>query len=221
MTIGNDQKIANLHPLALYLIQAGETHSSFAERVCIRTENLEAILSWREEPDLPLIRRIIDESDKYLNIDDFFYKNQPDSPDIHLNAPNQQNLPDSQIANLADFRVLHGDEALNIEVLKEIFYISFNDMKTEANMSDMPDTEQENLYLQGAHAAASTYDALARISSRQSPSRLPQALRPVVEQILEASQAYPHNPNHVEIVTTRCANLYERYQQLAPYKNTQ
>jgi len=68
----------------------------------------------------------------------------------------------------------------------------------------------DGLAMLAAEAAADTYAALARITSRRGPDRLAQVLRPVLEEILRKTPALPFDEIRTEEAARAASAIYFR-----------
>jgi len=184
-----------MHPLQVYLEETGEPLADFAERVLVDSGELEAIMDGRSLPGGQVIQRIIAETSGQLTLFDFFGARRA--------APGSRGgmgKPSGEIVDFVQRRArLHDTQLIDPALLHEVL----------AYVLDMPGIPEQAIAT-GAEAAANTYLAMARVTSRHGQFRLVQALQPVIEQILEENSASLPDGATAQNIAVQAASLYEQ-----------
>ena len=156
-----------MHPLKRYLHDVDERVQDFAQRVGVSRQTLYRIISGAQAPKPLLARRIVEATGGAVTLA-MLYGGVKGGAEIIA-------LP---VAN---------DEAqLDAARLKLAMAVVINHLRP----AHAPPAAAALLDI-AAEAAASTYAALSRLTTRQGPARLAQALRPVLEEILKESGTVP------------------------------
>ncbi len=187
-----------MHPLKGYLEEIGEPLADFAERVSVDTGELEAIIDGRSLPGGHAIQRIIAETSGHLTLFDFFSARR--GARCGSGGPAEPEKPSGEIIDFAQRRAgLHDSQLIDPALLHEVL----------AYALDRPGVPEQSIAA-AAEAAANTYLAMARVTSRHGQFRLVQALQPVIEQILEENSACHPDGATAQNIAVQTASLYEQ-----------
>lgn len=151
-----------MHPLKQYLLDVDERIQDFAARVGVSRQTLYRIIAGIQAPKPVLARRIVEATGASVTLNMLYGANVPSSADI-VGLNTDANAP-----------------LLDVERLKVAIAVVINHMRSP----DLAPVAAETLDV-AAEAIINTYVALAKVTSRRGPARLEQALRPVLEEILE------------------------------------
>lgn len=151
-----------MHPLRKYLNEMQESVADFGARVGASRQTLYRLINGRQSPKPALARRIVEATGGAVTLDVLFSVDGPDTAKVVAFAGN--------------------DEALDLDLhrLKLSLSIVINHLTAQ----DAPDPPDKAIEI-AAEATANTYAALSPVTTRQGPARLTQALRPVLEEILQ------------------------------------
>lgn len=173
-----------MHPLKQYLSEVEEPVQDFAERVGASRQTLYRIISGVQAPKPALARRIVEATGGAVTLNMLYGGDAPDSADIISLHPR------------ADEPLLdHGRLKLALAVV-------VNHLRPNSTDASPPDTMDV-----AAEAAANTFAALSKVTTRQGPARLEQALRPVIEEILKECGGSP-GPSALDRGAQMAAQLY-------------
>ncbi len=173
-----------MHPLKQYLSEVEEPVRDFAERVGASRQTLYRIFSGAQAPKPALARRIVEATGGAVTLGMLYGADMPGSAEI-INLNPRADEP-----------------ALDHERLKLAIAVVINHLRpNEASISapEMMDV--------AAEAVISTYAALSKVTTRQGPARLGQALRPVLEEILKEFGGLP-GPSALDRGADLAAQLY-------------
>ncbi len=173
-----------MHPLRRYLRNVDEGFQDFAARVGVSRQTLYRIVSGVQAPKPMLARRIVEATGGAVTLDMLYSgKAQGGAEVVTLNARAEEPLLDPERLRLA-------------------FAVVINHLRAE----DSAPVSAVMLSV-AAEAAVNTYAALSRLTTRQGPARLAQALRPVLEEILKESGGAPA-PSALDRGAELAAELY-------------
>ncbi|MEZ5892481.1 MAG: helix-turn-helix transcriptional regulator [Parvularculaceae bacterium] len=172
-----------MHPLKQYLVDVDERLQDFAERVGASRQTLYRIISGGQAPKPMLARRIVEATGGAITLS-MLYGGGRDAAEIVGFAPRAE------------------DAALDRDRLRLAFAVVVNHLRPDA---PPPSPEMFDI---AADAAASTYAALSRVTTRRGRDRLAQALRPVLEEILKETGAVPSS-SALEHGADLAAQLYD------------
>jgi DNA-binding XRE family transcriptional regulator len=173
-----------MHPLKHYLTDVEERVQDFAERVGASRQTLYRIFSGVQAPKPMLARRIVEATGGAVTLDMLYGGEAPGS------------------AEIIGFHACEDEALLDSERLRLAIAVVINHLRAE----DSAPVGHEMLAV-AAEAAVNTYAALARLTTRQGPARLAQALRPVLEEILKETGGVPA-PSALERGAELAAELY-------------
>ncbi|GJL91900.1 helix-turn-helix domain-containing protein [Hyphococcus sp.] len=173
-----------MHPLKHYLTDVQERVQDFAERVGASRQTLYRIFSGVQAPKPMLARRIVEATGGAVTLDMLYGGEAPSS------------------AEIIGFHAHEDEPLLDSERLRLAIAVVINHLRAE----DSAPVGNEMLAV-AAEAAVNTYAALARLTTRQGPARLAQALRPVLEEILKETGGAPA-PSALERGAELAAELY-------------
>ncbi|WDI30051.1 helix-turn-helix transcriptional regulator [Hyphococcus flavus] len=157
-----------MHPLKQYLSEVEEPVRDFAERIGASRQTLYRIINGAQAPKPALARRIVEATGGAVTLNMLYGGGAPGSADIvNLDARGDERPLD------------HGCLRLAIAVV-------VNHLRSPDAQLSPPDTMDV-----AAEAVANTYVALSKVTTRQGPARLEQALRPVLEEILKECGGSP------------------------------
>ena len=215
MVLASDHAAKNgEHPLTVYLRQSGLDKLEFANRVCISLACLDEILAFRYIPELSLIRRIIVETDNFLDVNDFFVIPGPQNKATQLDADDRNSTP----VRIVEFRGQKTNDELDIALLNDVFVNIYNELIDISANSCKSGGDHAQTFRELSEATSNTYCALSRITSHQGRSRLSQALQPAIVQILamtKASLCQSQCEALVPPLTQQAIDLYLYYQHVA------
>ncbi len=157
-----------MHPLKRYLADVDERVQDFAERVGASRQTLYRLITGIQAPKPMLARRIVEATGGAVTLAMLYGGDAPGSAEILGFHPR------------AEEPLLDGDR------LRLAIAVVINHLRAEHSAP----VSAEMLAI-AADAAVNTYAALARLTTRQGPARLAQALRPVLEEILKESGGVP------------------------------
>ncbi len=147
-----------MHPLKKYLSDLQEPVADFSARVGVSRQTLYRIINRKQSPKPALARRIVEATGGAVSLSDLW---------------------GVSTGKIVPFPVAQGETVLDNHRLKLALSIVFNHLTAQG----VPDPPDLSIAI-AAEAAANTYAALSRVTTRQGPARLTQALRPVLEEIL-------------------------------------
>lgn len=150
-----------MHPLKRYLYDVEERVQDFAERVGVSRQTLYRIIAGVQAPKPLLARRIVEATGGAVSL---------------------AMLYGAGGADVIAIPAAREETPLDAPRLKLAIAVVVNHLRSES----APPAAPETLDI-AAEAAVSTYAALSRLTTRQGPSRLAQALRPVLAEILKES----------------------------------
>ncbi len=156
-----------MHPLKQYLLDVEERVQDFADRVGASRQTLYRIISGVQAPKPMLARRIVEATGGAVTLGMLYDGGGRAAEIVSLVARAEEPLLDQ-------------------ERLKLAFAVVVNHLRPQDGPSPSPAALDV-----AAEAAVNTYAALARLTTREGPSRLAQALRPVLEEILKESGGAP------------------------------
>lgn len=156
-----------MHPLKRYLHDVEERVQDFAERVGASRQTLYRIIAGAQAPKPLLARRIVEATGGAVSLA-MLYGEVPGAAEIIA-------MPTAAEAG-----------ALDAGRLRLAMAVVINHLRPHQAAPVSPETLDI-----AAEAAANTYAALSPLTTRQGPSRLAQALRPVIEEILKESGGVP------------------------------
>ena len=215
MVVTSDHAAKNgEHPLAVYLRQSGLDKLEFADRVCISLVCLDEILAYRYIPELSLIRRIIVETDNFLDVNEFFLIPDPQNEATEPDTNGCNSTP----VHIVEFRGQKASDELDIALLNDVFVNIYNELINISANSGKSGGDHAQTFHELSEATSNTYCALSRITSHQGRSRLSQALQPAIVQILamtKASLCQSQCEALVPPLTQQAIDLYQHYQQVA------
>ncbi|MEO1135514.1 MAG: helix-turn-helix transcriptional regulator [Pseudomonadota bacterium] len=156
-----------MHPLKQYLQEVGESVQDFANRVGASRQTLYRIISGVQAPKPMLARRIAEATGGSVTLG-MLYGDTPGGGAV-IALPSRRD-----------------DIELDCDRLKLAIAVVVNHLRPHEASLAGPQT-----LTVAAEAAASTYVALSRLTTRRGPARLAQALRPVLEEIVKESGSLP------------------------------
>ncbi|MEM8772498.1 MAG: hypothetical protein AAGD92_12690 [Pseudomonadota bacterium] len=181
------------HPLRIYLADVDESVSDFGARVGASRQSLYRIMSGGQTPKPALARRIVEATGGVVTFDALF------------GGPGKGSAKFLSIAGGQDAPELDRDR------LKIAISIVVNHVTPEA--SDPPPDDAVEI---AAEAAANTHAALAPVTTRQGAARLRQALRPVLEEILQEFSDPPPTAHSLDGAADLATQLYYQSWRLDP-----
>ncbi len=155
-----------MHPLKQYLHDVDENIQDFAARVGASRQTLYRIINGVQTPRPALARRIVEATGRAVSLDMLYH--------------DRKNGHASGMAEVISFHGPCDAPPLDHDRLKVAVAVVVNHL-TPQNAAPPPD-EMADV---AAEAIINTYTALSAITTRQGPDRLRQALRPVLEEILQ------------------------------------
>ncbi len=174
-----------MHPLKQYLSEVEESIQSFGERVGASRQTLYRIMNNVHTPKPALARRIVEATGGAVTLD-ALYDGPPGAAEIiNLNPRFDEPLLDHSRLRAAMSAVI----------------AHLRPPHSPAMSTDLLDV--------AAEAAAHTYAALSKVTTRQGPARLEQALRPVLEETLKECWGRPPRAA-LDRGATLAARLYLR-----------
>ncbi|WP_425409944.1 helix-turn-helix transcriptional regulator [Hyphococcus sp.] len=157
-----------MHPLKQYLSELEEPVQYFAERIGASRQTLYRIVNGMQAPKPALARRIVEATGGAVTLDVLYGGDAPGSAEIISLDPRSQ------------------EPLLDHERLMCAIAVVINHFLPGDTRLTPPETMDV-----AAEAVANTYSALAKVTTRQGPARLEQALRPVLEEILKECGGVP------------------------------
>lgn len=171
------------HPLKSYLAEVNEPVQAFAERVGASRQTLYRVMNNDHPPSPPLAARIVEATGGAVTFNMLYGDTAQNGADIVT-------LPSRDDAASLDYKRM--TMAMTIVI----------DHLTPKNVS----VEEDIVHI-AVEASINTYAALSTVTTRQGPDRLAQALRPVLEEILQELKA-PLSPSALERGADLAAQLY-------------
>lgn len=188
-----------MHPLRRYLKDVREPVQDFAVRVGASRQTLYRIISGTQTPKPALAHRIVQATGGTVSLAALYQSGKTDTGVI--------------VDLLSDKSAL----LLDTDRLRQAIAVVVEHM-TPPGSYEPPD---ETAHI-AAEAVANTYAALSRVTTRQGPDRLRQALRPVLEEILQEFGGSLPPPIALDRGTELATQIYyqswgsERPRPLAP-----
>ncbi len=173
-----------MHPLKRYLHDVEERVQDFADRVGVSRQTLYRIIAGVQAPKPLLARRIVEATGGAVSLGMLYGEIQGGGADIVAMPPGPE------------------DALLEAARLRLAMAVVINHLRPEEAAPAAPATLDI-----AAEATVNTYAALSRLTTRQGPSRLAQALRPVLEEILKESGGLP-SPSALDRGAELAAELY-------------
>ncbi|GJL96083.1 MAG: hypothetical protein DHS20C05_24880 [Hyphococcus sp.] len=180
-----------MHPLRRYLREVQEPVQEFAVRVGASRQTLYRIIGGKQAPKPALARRIVEATGGTVPLD-ALYK----SGAVNAGAV---------VVMLSD----KNETLLETARLRQAIAMVVDHMTPP----DSPEPPEDASSI-AAEAVANTYSALSKVTTRQGPDRLRQALRPVLEEILQEFGASPPSASALDRGTELAAQIY--YQTWRP-----
>lgn len=172
--------------LKTYLRETRTTPKAFAKIIGVDADLLERMLAGELPVEASLARRMIDATGGALILDELIDKDGADRVVIDARG-----------------RLSEGASQIDVERLEEVLAACLPGLTGgERRKGDA------QLPALAAEAAANTYLALSTVTTRQGPDRLVQALRPVIEEILEEMSAPEPARRRLDQATRQAAELY-------------
>ena len=156
-----------MHPLKRYLHDVEERIQDFAERVGASRQTLYRIIAGVQAPKPLLARRIVEATGGAVSLAMLYGGVEGGAEIIAMPAAAEEAMLDASRLRLA-------------------MAVVINHLRPQEAAPASPETLDI-----AAEAAVNTYAALSRLTTRQGPARLAQALRPVLEEILKESGSLP------------------------------
>ena len=156
-----------MHPLKQYLQEIDEPLQDFARRVGASRQTLYRIISGVQAPKPALARRILEATGSAVAFEQLYVNKDQSGDTVRLKAANDV-------------------DRLDRSRLKVVLAIVLNHLLPP----DLPGASEQTSEI-AAEAVVNTYVALSTVTSRQGPDRLQQALRPVLEEILQEYAGRP------------------------------
>jgi len=156
-----------MHPLRQYLGDVKETVQNFSARVGISRQTLYRIVNDRQAPKPALARRIVEATGGVVSFDALYRARGGGAEIVALERTADE-------GNALDFR----------RILMSLSVVA--NQLTPQCAKGPPEQALEI----AAEAAINTFVALEKVTTRQGPDRLRQALRPVLEEILTEYLAF-------------------------------
>lgn len=150
-----------MHPLKQYLYDVDEPIQDFARRVGVSRQTLYRIISGRQSPKPALARRIVEATGSAVDFETLYKLG-------------------GQKVDVVGMRLNRDAPPLERARLKVVLAIVVNHLSPAGQRSPPEDAIDI-----AAEAVVNTYIALSTVTTRQGPDRLRQALRPVLEEILQ------------------------------------
>jgi predicted phage gp36 major capsid-like protein len=170
------------HPLSAYIRETGDTIEAFARRIGVEADVVKRIADDREAPEPTLARRIADVTGGALSF---------------------EQLMEGRSAVVLDFQARRGaDSALDLRRLSEAIARSLAALGPASAAIPMAAVHV------AAEATDHTYAALARVTTRQGPARLAQALQPVLQGILEDFGGLPERAEQIADAANSASQFY-------------
>ncbi|MEM8935465.1 MAG: helix-turn-helix transcriptional regulator [Pseudomonadota bacterium] len=159
-----------MHPLRQYLAEVDEPIQEFARRVGASRQTLYRIIGGAQHPKPSLARRIVEATGGAVSFEVLY--SEQDAP-----------AAGGDVIGLA----MRGNgDGLDRDRLRLSLAIVLGHLAPHQS-----NTPCEALAALAAEAVENTYEALSKVTTRQGPDRLNQALRPVLEEILRESATPP------------------------------
>ena len=174
-----------MHPLRRYLADVNEPVRAFAARVGTSRQTLYRIFSGAHAPKPALARRIVEASGGSVSFDALYQS--PEAPDdgAVVTIPRKSN------------------DALDAGRLMLAIAIVFNHVT--ASEADGP---SKSSFVLAAEAVIETYSALSKVTTRRGADRLRQALRPVLEELLNEHMGKAPSSVELEKAVDLATQLY-------------
>ena len=179
-----------MHPLKRYLREVEEGFQEFATRVGVSRQTLYRIVSGVQAPRPMLARRIVEATGGAVTLAMLYGGEAPKG------------------AEVVNFNMSAEEPLLDQGRLRLALAVVINHLRAEENAPFKLDALSI-----AAEAAVNTYAALSRLTTRQGPARLAQALRPVLEEILKESGGVPA-PSALDRGAELAAELYFQHRSL-------
>ena len=173
----------DFHPLRQYLSDVGESHQDFALRVGTSRQTLYRLINGDQTPRPALASRIVEATGGAVTFNMLYGDPKRAGADI-------VGLSRGNTEPLLDYKRMH--MALNIVV----DHLTPKDCQVTTPLLHI-----------GVEAAVNTYEALSVVTSREGPARLAQALRPVLEEMLQ-ELGVPISASAVDRGADLAAQLY-------------
>jgi len=157
-----------MHPLKQYLYDVDERMQDFAERVGVSRQTLYRIISGVQAPKPMLARRIEEATGGAVTIGMLY------GGDASGSADSVSAIPQGDGA------------ALDQERVKLAIAVAVNHLRPQPSL--LPPAKTLDVAVE---AVVNTYTALRKLTTRQGPSRLAQAVRPVLEEMLKETGSAP------------------------------
>lgn len=145
--------------LRAFIEETGDTPAAFARRIGADVEMFRRILSGEATPDPSLARRIVEATSGALSFAALLGAREHEVGDISAHRRTDGEIDAGRLREAIAAVLPHLGELGRLEVSPAVLELA-------------------------ADAAANTYAALARVTTRRGPARLAQALRPILEEIL-------------------------------------
>ncbi|PQA89631.1 helix-turn-helix transcriptional regulator [Hyphococcus luteus] len=156
-----------MHPLKRYLHDVEERVQDFADRVGVSRQTLYRIIAGVQAPKPLLARRIAEATGGAVSLAALYGEVRGGADILAMPATPEEALLDASRLRLA-------------------MAVVINHLRPEEAAPAAPETLDI-----AAEATVNTYAALSRLTTRQGPARLAQALRPVLEEILKETGGVP------------------------------
>ena len=183
-----------MHPLKQYLREVEEGFQDFAARVGVSRQTLYRIVSRVQAPRPMLARRIVEATGGAVTLDMLYSGGAPEGA-----------AGGAEVVNL---NAAADEPQLDQDRLRLALAVVINHLRAEENAPASPE-----MLAVAAEAAVNTYAALSRLTTRQGPARLAQALRPVLEEILKETGGVPA-PSALDRGAELAAELYVQRRSL-------